>query len=65
MEETKEVTIEGPTPIWEILLTWGMLAGMVGGAIAAALWARRRRREVHESGTYNAEGAEAMINPPG
>lgn len=57
--------MESDTSLWEILLTWAMLGGMLGGAIGAALWARRRRRQGKEAGSYNAEGAEVLIEWPG
>lgn len=56
--------MENDTSLWEIVLTWIMLGGMFGGAIAASLWAQRRRRDGREANSYNAEGADAMVHPP-
>ena len=57
--------MENQTPLWEILLTWGMPLVLFGGAIVASLWAQRRRRRGEEASAYNAEGAEAPIANPG
>lgn len=48
-------------PIWEMILTWIMFFGLIGGAIAASLWARRRRRSGREASTTEGEGSEAII----
>lgn len=57
--------MENQAPLWELLLTWGMVGGLFGGAIVASLWARRRRRRREEAATSNAEGAEALLFDPG
>lgn len=55
--------MEDQTALWEIVVTWGLLLFVFGGAVVASLWARRRRRL---SETYdNAEGAEALLGDPG
>jgi hypothetical protein len=50
---------------WPVVLAWLGVPVVVAGIVSIQLWTQRRRRRGEEASTYYAEGADAMLHPPG